>query len=222
MTSTVEGQWPAPPLTVQDPPQSTPDQPANHFYWYLSRTTSMAAYILLFISVCLGLGMRLPVLDRSLGRWRSLDLHQFTALLAMVLLGVHVFSLLGDAYFHLGFRELLVPGAAPYRPFWTEIGVIGFYLSLAVGLTVYIRRFIGNRVWRVLHYLAFIVFILSLLHGIRGGTDSSAAWAQWLYISTGTVATFLFLWRFLLGPGVSQPSRDRGNGLLSGRKAAAA
>jgi predicted ferric reductase len=186
------GRWPA----LPNPPP-TPAQPTNHFFWYLSRTSGLAAYILLFVSVCLGLTLRLNYRGRVMERWRALDVHQSTALLAMLLLVVHVFSLLGDRYFNYNLAQLLIPFASPYRQFWTALGVVGFYICLAIGLTTYLRQFFGNRAWRVLHSLSALLFVASLLHSAMAGTDTAAMWAKWLYISTGTVTAFLFLWRYV-------------------------
>ena len=70
----------------------------SHFFWYLSRTSAMLAYILLFINIVLGLGLKTRFLDKLTARWLSFDLHQFTALLAISLIFLHVFTLLGDKY----------------------------------------------------------------------------------------------------------------------------
>jgi len=194
VSSQVAGQWPS--LPTSQPAQSAPAQPANHFFWYLSRTSGMLAYLLLFINVCLGLGFKSEFIDRKLGRWQAIDLHKFFGLLAMAFLGLHVFSLLGDKYFNLDMTQLLLPFAAPYRPLWTTMGVIAFYMALAVTLSSYFRNFVGPRGWRVIHYLAALLFVMTLFHSIMSGTDTGALWDQWLYISTGSMTVFLFLWRF--------------------------
>lgn len=72
VTAQVYGRWPAIPTSQ---PVST--QPINHFFWYLSRTSGMLAYILLFFNVCMGLSLKSKFTDWMLGRWRTTDLHQF-------------------------------------------------------------------------------------------------------------------------------------------------
>ena len=173
-------------------------QSSTNFFWYLSRCSALVAYILLFINLFLGIGFKTRYFDRILERWRMLDLHQFTALLAMAFIGLHIFSLLGDAFFKFDLVELVLPGASPYRPVWVTLGVIGFYVLLVLTFSGFVRKFIGQTVWRFIHYAAFFMFFLILFHGIKSGTDTSAVWAQWLYLSTGSILIFLFLWRFLL------------------------
>lgn len=113
----------------------------------------------------------------------------------MALLGLHVFSLLGDSYFHYDLIQLLLPMASPYRPVWTAIGILAFYLILAAIFGFYFRKFIGYKAWHAIHYVNIGLFFIILFHGIKAGTDSSAPWSWWLYTSTGTVIVFLILSR---------------------------
>lgn len=195
-----QGAWPAlpqpQPAATADP--GAPAQPATHTFWYLSRTAAIASYVLLFFSICLGLGLKSRFFDRVLGKWQAYDLHQFTAMLGVAFLGLHIFSLLGDGYFKFGFRDLLVPGAAQYRPAWMATGIVAFYGIAALATTALLRRHIGRRAWRALHSLSFVLFLAILLHSTKSGTDTTALWARWLYAVTGSVVTFLFLWRLLV------------------------
>jgi len=198
-------------------PQPAPPtaMPANGspFFWYLSRTSGLVAYVLLFVNVCLGLGVRTGFLDATLARWRSFDLHQATALLAMALVVLHVFSLLGDQFIGFTPRQLLVPGLSTYSPFWIGVGIVAFYALALVIPSFWLRRFIGHRAWRALHDATFILFFASLAHGVFAGSDTQA-WTKLIYWCTGAGALILTLARFW-GPwsaGVSgvrspQPSR---------------
>jgi sulfoxide reductase heme-binding subunit YedZ len=180
---------------AETPQPAEPLQSANHFYWYLSRTSAIAAYILLFINVCLGVGLKSKYLDLFWGRWRTFDLHQFTAILGGGLVILHIFSLLGDSYLQFTLSELLIPMASHYHPFWTAMGIIGFYAGALLVISFYVRRIIRQKIWRFLHYLSYLLFFVILFHGIKAGTDTAAIWVQWLYISTGTMVSFLFLLR---------------------------
>ncbi len=70
------------------------------------------------------------------------------------------------------------------RPVCVGLGQVGLYIGLLDSLTFYIRRFIGYRVWRLLHYLSFLFYLLVLFHGFFSGTDSSAPWAIALYLGS--------------------------------------
>jgi predicted ferric reductase len=172
----------------------------DQFYWYVSRTAAITAYILLFVNFCLGIGLKSKYLDPWLARWRAFDLHKFTAILAGALAILHVFSLLGDTYLHFSFTSLLVPLASPYLPLWTALGVVGLYGGAVIVLSSVFSKFIGQKIWRVVHYLSYGLFFAILFHGLKTGTDSSIIWLQALYILTGSAAAFLLLWRLLLYP----------------------
>ena len=203
ITADVAGQWPTVPSAQATAPVAPETQPANHFFWYLSRVAGLISYILLFLSLCLGMAFKSQRSAWGGGRWRMLDLHQFLAVLGLALVGLHVFSLLGDKYFSLSLSQLLIPMASPYRPVPMAIGILGFHASLVAVIAWYLRKSIGNRAWRILHSSAIVVFLLGLVHGITSGTDTSSLWVQLLYTISGGVAVFaglLQMSRFLKRP----------------------
>lgn len=185
--------------------QGTPGADAgnNHFWWYLSRASGFTAMTLLAATVCLGLAVRgrYPIL----ARWRWFDMHQFLSLTAMGAVSVHVLSLLGDQYIGFGPKDLLVPFAAGYRPVPLALGVISLYLFAAVLVSFYVRRFIGYKAWRSMHYSTFLLFLLAEAHGLLAGTDTGEVWAVVTYWSC-TMAVFALT--YLRIAGVS-PDRTR-------------
>ena len=219
VTVTATGQWPSIPASLASPPAATVTQaptqvtasvpaattavsdqsatpPAvNHVYWYLSRTSALVAYLLLFINFCLGILLKTRRLDSMMERWRVYEIHQFTAILSGVLIMFHVLSLLGDAYFKFSLTDLFVPMASPYKPLWTSLGILGFYGIVIVIASFYICKLIKKKTWRVLHFISYLIFPLVLFHGIKAGSDTSTLWVQWMYIVTGAIAASLFLWR---------------------------
>jgi sulfoxide reductase heme-binding subunit YedZ len=84
-----------------------------------------------------------------------------------------------------------VPFSAPYRPLWVGIGVIGFYLTLLVTITFYMRRRIGMKVFRMIHLLSFVSYVFAAMHGLMAGTDSVLPAAQLMYAATTLVVVFL-------------------------------
>jgi predicted ferric reductase len=156
----------------------------------------MSAYLMLFLNVVLGLAVHSRFLDELMARWRSLDLHQFTGLLGLGFLAIHTLALLGDRYIGFTVPQLLVPMASAYRPAWTALGIIAFYMILTVVASSYLRSHIGYRLWRAIHYLSFGAYLLALAHGLLAGTDTGERWAQALYWSTGGLVLILIFQRF--------------------------
>ncbi|HKS92024.1 MAG TPA: ferric reductase-like transmembrane domain-containing protein [Tepidiformaceae bacterium] len=165
--------------------------------WYISRAAGFVAYGLLFAVVALGLAIHTRAADRVVARWRITDIHEFGSLLALAFVGLHAGILLADTYVGYSVAQILVPFAAPTRTFWTGVGVIAGYLLVLVVASFYVRRWIGYRTWRLLHYATFGLYVMATLHGVFTGTDSVTAWAQLLYITTGGIVLALVLYRVL-------------------------
>ena len=67
-----------------------------------------------------------------------------------------------------------------------------------VALSFYVRKTIGHRLRRLIHYLSFVVFLLALIHGLMSGTDSNANWTHWLYWASSGSVVFLTMYRVLI------------------------
>ncbi len=168
-------------------------------FWYLSRASAMVAYLLAWLSMVLGVSM-----TNKLARlWPSgpvaFDLHQHTSLLSIAFALFHALILMGDKYIAYTLPQLLLPGASVnYKPLEVGLGQAALYLMVVVGLSFYVRKQITQKVWRLVHYLSFILFILVMAHGILSGTDSGAGWATSIYWVTGGGLLFLIIYRLLM------------------------
>jgi DMSO/TMAO reductase YedYZ heme-binding membrane subunit len=75
---------------------------------------------------------------------------------------------------------------------------VGFYLwALLVG-SFYIRKRIGNKTWRWIHFSSFLTFAMVIIHGIASGSDTKALWASGLYWIAGASLLFLLYYRILV------------------------
>jgi predicted ferric reductase len=175
--------------------------------WYSSRILGFLAYGALAISVVYGLLLSTGLLDRIAHRAVSLTLHQDLSAVAIGLTGLHGALLALDTYVPQTVRQLVVPFAGPYRSEWVGIGQIAFYLMVVVYGSFFVRRQIGQRAWRVLHYTTFLAFVGATLHGVMSGTDSPAAWAFWVYATATVAVVFLLGYRVTLA--VARPAAAR-------------
>jgi predicted ferric reductase len=168
-------------------------------WWYVTRASGIVAYLLLWLSMVLGLGITSKFFDRLLDRLFTYDFHQFISLLSIAFVVLHIVVLLIDRYLPYTIWQILIPFISPYRPFWVGVGVIGFYLTLLVTVTFYLRKKIGMRAFRIIHVLSLVGYLGATLHGIYSGTDSSLPSVQFLYEGTALVVIFLTVfWLVLL------------------------
>jgi predicted ferric reductase len=167
-------------------------------FWYLSRSSAFAAYLLLWLSMAFGLILTNRMAQLWPGGPAALDLHQYVSLLGIAFSLFHGLILLGDQFINTSLGGVLVPfGMSTYRPAWVGLGQIGLYLSLLVTLTFYARKRLGGQHWRTIHLLSYLAFLLVMAHGLLSGTDSATAWAMWMYGLTGLSIFFLTIYRIL-------------------------
>jgi sulfoxide reductase heme-binding subunit YedZ len=181
-------------------------------FWVLARASGLLAYALLTSSVLAGLVLKARPFGTALKPATITDLHRFLALLGLGGVSLHGLALLLDHAVPMSIADLLVPGLAPYRPLATGLGVLAAELMLVVYASFSLRRRIGTRNWRRLHWATYLIFALATVHGLAAGTDSRTSWALALYgAATGSVLAAT-AWRVLVptrkgAPRV--PDRDR-------------
>ncbi len=173
--------------------------PPEKVAWYLVRAAGFVAFGLLWLSVVLGLWISAGLSKRA--NARLIALHEFTSLMALTFAFLHAAILRADTYLQPTWWHIWVPFAfEPYRPLAVALGQIGLYLLAVVVGSFYIRRRIGARTWRLLHYTTFVLYGLVLLHAIAAGTDSAYRLGRTLYLLSGGSVLFLTYVRILLRP----------------------
>jgi hypothetical protein len=180
---------------------------ADPTFWMLARATGLTAYLLLTTSVVAGLVLKSRPFQ-SLRPAAVTDTHRFLAMLALGAVAVHGATLMLDATIHLGPAALLVPGLSPYRPVATGVGVLAAELMVLVYASFSVRRRIGTRNWRRLHWVTYAIFAAATMHGIAAGTDTAQPWAFSLYLSAIGLVVAATAWRALMPP-VAAVSRVR-------------
>jgi predicted ferric reductase len=165
-------------------------------FWYLSRATAIFSYFFLWLSLVLGLLLTGKIAKYFPGAFTANDLHQFVSISGISLGLIHGLLLMGDRYIHFNLGQVLIPFTTTnYKPEWVGIGQIGLYLWGFVVLTHYIKRFIGYKTWRSLHFLGYAVFVGVMVHGITAGTDTASAWMTAIYWISGASIVFLTFYR---------------------------
>jgi predicted ferric reductase len=165
-------------------------------YWDLSRATAFVAMGMLWASMMLGVGITNKMARLWPGAPAAFALHEYLSLLGLAFAAFHGLILLGDHYSQYALAQLLVPFAAgQYRPFWVGLGQLGFYAWAIITGSFYVRKHIGQKTWRVLHFVSFFAYFGALIHGLTSGTDTGLAWVQGFYWITGGSFLFLFMYR---------------------------
>jgi len=186
---------------------------ADPTFWILARASGLAAYMLLTSSILAGIVLKARPFGRALRAAAVTDVHRFLAFLGLGLVCMHGVALVLDQTVDISVAALLVPGLVPYRPLWTALGVVAAELMLLVYASFAVRRRIGARAWRRLHWFTYAVFALATVHGLAAGSDSGRLWALVLYGGATGAVLGAACWRALVpatgGGGTRASDRDR-------------
>jgi methionine sulfoxide reductase heme-binding subunit len=190
--------------------EAVPHTLASHGWWIAGRASGIVAFVLVTVSVLLGLTMAgKPVRGPGLNR-KLMALHEQTALAGLIAIAVHGFGLLADPWLRPGLAGVAVPFALGFHAFWTGLGVIAAYLAVLLGLSFYFRRRIGPRRWRAAHRATIAVYVLGLFHALGAGTDTGSP--PFLLFAAGSGVPIAILFVYRLGA-----ARRRGERRLAAR-----
>jgi predicted ferric reductase len=145
--------------------------------WMLTRASGAVSLLLLTAVFALGIADVARWRSRAWPRFAVDALHRNLALMALAFLALHVLTTVLDRFVHIGLLAAVVPFSNSYRGgFWLGLGAVAFDLFLALIATSLLRRRIGVRAWRAVHWAAYACWPVALLHAVGTGTDASQPW----------------------------------------------
>jgi len=174
--------------------------------WYVARAAGLVAFGSLTLSVWLGLGMSTRLATRF--QKRLFGWHQTLAWTGLSMLALHVGALLFDPTLHFGPASVLVPFASPWHPGAVAAGVGAGWLTLMLAVSFRLRRWIGQKGWRRLHYASFAAFMLALGHALTAGSDLKGVSGPVLAALAAGPVVWLTFYR-VLAPGAKPARRLR-------------
>lgn len=183
-------------------------------FWFLARASGLTAYVLMSLTVLAGLVVKSRPFGRAVRAASVTDTHRFLSLLMLGAVALHASTLVLDKTIHIGIAALLVPGLSAYRPVATGLGILALELAALVVLSFRLRKRMGFRAWRRLHWATYAIFAAVTAHGIAAGTDTTHPWAFALYLGAVFAVASATAWRFLTRPvkpkgALRVPDRDR-------------
>jgi methionine sulfoxide reductase heme-binding subunit len=179
----------------------------SHVAWYTARASGYTAFVLLTLSIAIGLVLSLKVHSPRWPRFVTEELHRFATVTALVLVVIHLTALLLDPFMQFSAMDLIVPFTGSYRPAGVALGITALYLLLAIWLSSKLRKRIGWRTWRLLHYASFAVYLAVVGHTILAGEDARTWWGEAIDVASVLVVGSLAIARFAGGRFSSDSSR---------------
>ncbi|ATY16692.1 ferric reductase [Amycolatopsis sp. AA4] len=142
--------------------------------WYFSRATGIVSLVFSTAVVVLGFLNSGRFATRRWPRFALADLHRNLALASLVFLAAHIVFAVVDGYVDLSWPAVVLPFVSGYEPFWIGIGAVAVDLLLAIVVTSLLRTRIPPRLWRAVHWLAYVCWPVALAHSIGLVASDSA------------------------------------------------
>lgn len=177
--------------------------------WYIIRGSGFVAFGLLTASLLWGLMVSSKVFGRAVKAKGLQWLHESLGLAALLATVVHMIALVMDEFIEFTWVDILIPGASSWEPLAVALGVVAFWSIALVSLTFYVKKWIGQSMWRSIHYLSFGVFVAAVGHGILAGTDTTHPLAIGVYVASVASVVLLTLVRVIGSREPARPPRNR-------------
>jgi predicted ferric reductase len=165
--------------------------------WYATRATGLVTLLLLTASVLLGILTTGRFAGGSWPRFLTAGLHRNLSLLVVTFLALHVGTTVVDKFVSIPLTAAFIPFASSYKMIWLSLGAVALDLLVALVATSLIRNRLGLRIWRWVHWAAYVCWPVALAHGLGAGTDRGTLWVFVLTIACAAMVAGVATWRFV-------------------------
>lgn len=164
--------------------------------WYVARSAGLIGFVLLWITIFLGLSIRNPLLKKIIQPVYSFDFHCFVAAAATVAALIHGTSLLFDQTLGFSLPDIAIPYFSKTTlvdPNFLALGIMAFYAMVVMTVTSYLRSHLKHWLWRVLHFLNPVAFVFVVVHGYMNGTDMKNFWIGSAFLASSILLVLIYL-----------------------------
>lgn len=174
---------------------AAPETTINLWPWYIARASGLVAYILLFLLVVTGIGIKTSGIFKFIGPTFAWLNHRYLGIALTISVLFHMVSLLFDKYINFSFLDVVIPFSSTFKPVFLSLGIFGFYLLITVIISSIFTISKFPKVWRLLHYLPYPMFVILFIHGYLIGTDTKFLVIKLIYIITAAIVGILSFYR---------------------------
>ncbi len=167
--------------------------------WYLVRAAGFLAAGLLMLLMVSGIGLVTGLTFRFFEPTKAWVIHKALAFALLASIAVHVIFILLDKYVTFTIPQVLVPFLSKYKPFklfntsiglWVALGILAMYGTIIIVLTSlgyvnWIEK--KKKLWKLIHYLGYVVMFFVFLHALYSGTDLAHGPLRALWLLIGAI-----------------------------------
>jgi len=158
--------------------------------WFVSRGSGLMLLALFSVVIVLGAATRMGSAPRRWARFTVSELHRTLSLFSVALLGLHVATAILDPYVAIGWQALAIPFTSGYEKLAIGLGTLAVDIGGAVLLTSLVRKRLGQKAWKAVHYLAYLAWPLAFWHSLTAAAYDMRMW--WVaLIEWGSLAVVL-------------------------------
>lgn len=165
--------------------------------WYVVRASGIVAGISLVALLLSGIGSITGHYFRLLDPLTAWATHRALGITFVLSVIIHMVTLLFDKFVPFSFIDIVVPWASHYRTFtfggiplgsiFVALGVLAFYGSLIVVITSLLLVDKKPRLWKLIHYLSYLIMAEVFIHALVLGTDTGHGIGRVLWLSGGGI-----------------------------------
>ncbi len=159
--------------------------------WYAVRASGFVAFALLWLVMFTGLAIRIPILKKIIEPEYSMSMHRWISVQAILFTAIHGSGLLFDKFMHFSFAAVFVPFVSDFKPELVALGILGLYLMIILTLTSYFRKHISFWIWRAVHYLNIVLYVIVVAHAFLLGTDLQSGLARDIFLGANLLLAVL-------------------------------
>ena len=163
--------------------------------WYVTRASGLVASGALIILLISGIGQVTGYAFKFLEPLTAWASHRALGLVFGVAVLLHVFKLLFDHFITFNIYQILFPFVSDYKratilgvhvgSIYVAMGIVAFYAVIMIILTSLLWVEKKPRLWKLIHFLAYLVMFDVFLHALFIGTDFAHGIFRWLWIIGG-------------------------------------
>ncbi|HVC36528.1 MAG TPA: hypothetical protein VNE40_03775 [Candidatus Dormibacteraeota bacterium] len=173
--------------------------------WYITRAAGLMAAILLVLLILSGVGLITGYTFKFLEPLTAWATHRALGLAFGLAILIHALALLFDHYVPFTIVQVLVPFMSSYRnltldgyhlgSLYVAFGIFAAYCILAIIISSLLWIDKKPYLWKIFHFLAYLVMIFVFIHALYLGTDLAHGIFRVLWIIFGVVTALAILYR---------------------------
>ena len=178
-------------------------------WWDVTRASANVAWGLALFSILWGVLLTTRVLRGVDSPSWLRDLHAWLGGLTIGFTVAHMASLIADSYVRFEIVDVLLPFASSYRTIPVAVGVVSFWLLVAVQATSLMMKHLSRSTWRRIHQLSYLMYALIAVHALTAGSDVGTPLYTGLTMALAMTGTAVGGIRWVAGRGVDRRRRER-------------